>query len=137
MFAKLPEGKHKVYLVELFGGYNSVTGMQDNAIKVGVTSYRDAIDRFYYSKHIGENSMIDYFDRVRCIASIVVDSRQAAEKIEEKILKEWGDRDFITNLYMKGVTEIRKATLERILKGHEVINRYKARNVYREKVLHS
>jgi hypothetical protein len=137
MKRKLEQGLYKVYLVELLRGTNTLTGELTDAIKVGITSYVDALDRFTFSKKIGEPSMIDYFKKIKCINSVIIPNREEAEKIENYILRKWGKRDFNTKLYIKGILEIRIRTLSRLNIAHDIINSYKNDKTFRKEVLPS
>lgn len=104
MSSKLHKGRRKVYLAVLSKGDKPY-------IKVGITSFSDAMDRFMFEDRGG--SLNGIFDKVKIHRSVVVPDEQSAKELERRILLAWGPKDFMAPMNFSGITEIRRYTPQR------------------------
>ena len=119
-FITFRDGKYKVYLA-------SLKNDQLNLLKIGITQFVDAEDRFAYNyKSFTEGkepeAYINMFPQITLCASVTVENKAKAEELEAKILKGWGDKDFWIKSKLAGVTELRKYTPQRYAIAKSVIN---------------
>ena len=119
-FITFRDGKYKVYLA-------SLKNDQLNLLKIGITQFVDAEDRFAYNyKAFTEGkepeAYINMFPQITLCASVTVENKAKAEELEAKILKGWGDKDFWIKSKLAGVTELRKYTPQRYAIAKSVIN---------------
>ena len=119
-FTTFKDGKYKVYLA-------SLKNDELNLLKVGITQFIDAEDRFAYNyKAFTEGrepeAYINIFPKITLCASVTVENRVKALELETKILKGWGDKDFWIESRLSGITELRKYTPQRYAIAKSVIN---------------
>ena len=119
-FTRFKDGKCKVYLA-------SLQNNDLNLLKVGITQFIDAEDRFAYNyKAFTEGkepeAYINIFPKITLCASVVVESKAKAEELEAKILKGWGNKDFWIESKLSGVTELRTYNPQRYAIAKSIIN---------------
>ena len=119
-FVTFKDGQYKVYLA-------SLQNNEFNLLKVGITQFIDAEDRFTYNyKAFTEGrepeAYINLFPKIILCASVTVESKTKAEELEAKILNGWGAKDFWIESKLSGITELRKYTPQRYAIAKSVIN---------------
>ena len=119
-FVRFKDGKCKVYLA-------SLQNNELNLLKVGITQFIDAQDRFNYNyKAFTEGkepeAYINLFPKITLCASVTVESKTKAEELEAKILNGWGVKDFWIESKLSGITELRKYTPQRYAIAKSIIN---------------
>ena len=119
-FVTFRDGKYKVYLA-------SLQNNEFNLLKVGITQFIDAEDRFAYNyKAFTEGrepeAYINLFPKITLCASVTVENRAKALELESKILNGWGAKDFWIESKLSGINELRKYTPQRYAIAKSVIN---------------
>jgi len=119
-YISLKGGKYKLYLAALQND-------KLNLLKVGVTKFVDAKNRFVYNHQaftegIEQDSYINIFPNITICDSVIVESKERAEELEAIILSRWGDKDFWIESKLSGITESRKYTPQRYAIAKNVIN---------------
>ena len=119
-FVTFKDGKYKVYLA-------SLKNNELNLLKVGITQFIDAEDRFVYNyKAFTEGkepeAYINLFPQITLCASVTVENKTKALELEAKILSGWGKKDFWIESKLSGITELRKYTPQRYAIAKSIIN---------------
>ena len=119
-FVTFKDGKYKVYLA-------SLKNNELNLLKVGITQFIDAQDRFNYNyKAFTEGkepeAYINLFSQITLCASVTVENKTKALELEAKILSGWGKKDFWIESKLSGITELRKYTPQRYAIAKSIIN---------------
>lgn len=127
LWQTVPDWARKVYVFQF-------TRNEEKYLKVGVTDYMEAYDRVIANHSIFkqgkekdwvETSMYEYFDDIQIMVSAMLPVDKAM-KLEEVILKAWGEID-LKLPKMKGMSEFRKYSYPRLKQARAIIdeNRYK------------
>lgn len=100
--------------------------------KVGITGSSDAMTRLTYAKADEPNPIIKTFPDIKVMNSIVVDTKEKAEKIEASIMEairySKGDKWFhnwFEKAKVSGITEMRKWDYDEVQSVFKMMNLYK------------
>ena len=122
LWTKVPDWARKVYIFLFTRG-------EEKFLKVGKTDYMEGYDRVLANHSIFqqgkedawvETTMYEHFDTIKMMTSAML-VKDKADKLEETILKVWGDQD-VKLPKMKGMSEFRKYSYDKRKQGRAIID---------------
>lgn len=125
MIAGRPVKKYKVYIAKL----KRIDAEPYTVMKVGITSFSDALKRLKYCNEDEQYPITKYFPEVKIMKSCWVNSKSVALMLEKKIMSDvkkqnekfhnWHEPD-----PMSGITECRKWDYDEFLKMCDIMDSF-------------
>jgi len=120
----------KVYLAKLKRNNRKPTCVY----KVGITSSRDAMSRLTYNGADEPYPIVNYFDDIKVMKSIIVPDLRTAEFVEEFLMKSIAGDGRFHNWYeedpISGITEMRVWDYDEYCKVRELMDNYENEPLY-------
>lgn len=122
---KLKYNRYKVYIAKL----KRKNKIPRTVLKIGITSFIDALDRLKYCEKDEPFPIISEFEDIKIMDSVILDSKEQAEKVEKELMSIIGGNKKFHNWFepkkLSGITEMRVWNYEEFLLGIKELGKYK------------